>query len=468
MANIIYGMLNVAKTALITQQKALDITANNIANVNTEGYSRQRLNMEQNEPVRYEGGTLSTGVRANRTIQRIYDRFINAQLADAASKEGRWQAQGETLEKAELMFDEVSGYGLNNAMSQFWSAWQQLSNNPSGYTERVTLIGESQNMTDVFNKLTRDLNQVQIDSDTSVNGAVNDINTLTKEIAELNLKVAEIEAGNDHSANEFRDQRDLKLKELSNLINVNSFEDADGYLTVVTANGHTLVDRVNSWDLTTGLNANGFNDVFWQSSSGTLQNITSDISDGKLKGWIEARDTVIPDYLTRLDDMALTMITAVNTLHSSGLTMEAPPDDTGIAFFTGTDASDIAVNTDIVNNSNLLAAALNTEGVPGGNGNAIAISELQNSLSMSGGTATFDDFYDSLVSDVGRNVSQAKVNTDHQSMVSLQLSTYREEVSGVSMDEEMVNMVQFQSAYTAAAKLVSTVDQMLQTLIDMV
>ena len=468
MANIVYGMLNVAKTALITQQKALDITANNIANVNTEGYSRQRLNMEQNEPVRYEGGTLSTGVRANRTIQRIYDRFINAQLADAASKEGRWQAQGETLEKAELMFDEVSGYGLNNAMSQFWGAWQQLSNNPSGYTERVTLIGESQNMTDVFNKLTRDLNQVQKDSDTSINGAVGDINTLTREIAELNLKVAEIEAGNDHSANEFRDQRDLKLKELSNLINVNSFEDADGYLTVVTANGHTLVDRVNSWDLTTGLNANGFNDVFWQSSSGTLQNITSDISDGKLKGWIEARDTVIPDYLTRLDDMALTMITAVNTLHSSGLTLEAPPVDTGIDFFTGTSASDIAVNTDIVNNSNLLAAALNTEGVPGGNGNAIAISELQNSLSMSGGTATFDDFYDSLVSDVGRNVSQAKVNTDHQSMVSLQLSTYREEVSGVSMDEEMVNMVQFQSAYTAAAKLVSTVDQMLQTLIDMI
>jgi flagellar hook-associated protein 1 FlgK len=162
------------------------------------------------------------------------------------------------------------------------------------------------------------------------------------------------------------------------------------------------------------------------------------------------------------------MITAVNTLHSSGLTMAAPPDDTGVDFFTGTDASDIAVNTAVVSDSNLLAAALNTEGVPGGNGNAIAISERQYSLSMSGGTATFDDFYDSLVSDVGRNVSQAKVNTDHQSMISLQLSTYREEVSGVSMDEEMVNMVQFQSAYTAAAKLVNTVDEMLQTLIEMV
>jgi flagellar hook-associated protein 1 FlgK len=468
MANIIYGMFNVAKTALITQQKALSVTANNIANVNTEGYSRQRLNMEQNEPVYYEGGALGTGVRANRSIQRIYDRFLNAQLTDAAAKEGRWQAQQETLEKAELMFDEVSGYGLNHAMNQFWDAWQQVSNNPSGYTERVTLIGESQNLTDVFTKLTRDLQQVQEDSDTSLSGAVQDINRLTGEIADLNLKISEIEAGNVHSANDFRDHRELKLNELSGLINIDSFEDADGFLTVVTTNGHSLVDRASSWNLTTAPNVNGFSDVYWESSSGTLQNITSDISDGRLKGWIEARDTAIPDYLTRLNDMAQNMISSVNTLHSAGTTLEAPPNDTGIDFFTGTNATDIAVNPLVDNNSNLVAAALNTEGVPGGNGNAIAISELQNALSMSGGTATFSDFYSSLVGDVGRHVSEAVLNSDHQGMVSLQLETYREEVSGVSMDEEMVNMVQFQSAYSAAAKLVTTVDEMMQSLIAMV
>ncbi len=468
MANIIYGMFNVAKTALITQQKALSVTSNNIANVNTEGYSRQRLNMEQNEPVHYEGGALGTGVRANRSIQRIYDRFLNAQLVEASAKEGRWQANKETLEKAELMFDEVSGYGLNHAMNQFWDAWQQVSNNPSGYTERVTLIGESQNLTDVFNKLTSDLQQVQKDSDTSIDGAVLDINRLTSEIADLNLKISEIEAGNIHSANEFRDQRELKLNELSGLVNVNSFEDANGFLTVVTSKGHTLVDRVASWNLTTAPNANGFSDIFWESSSGALQNITGDISDGRLKGWIAARDTTIPDYLTRLNDMAQTMINTVNALHSAGTTLDAPPNDTGIDFFTGSDANDIAVNQIVVSNSNLIAAALNTEGVPGGNGNAIAISELQNTLSMSGGTATFNDYYSSLVGDVGRNVSEAALNSDHQGMVSLQLATYREEVSGVSMDEEMVNMVQFQSAYSAAAKIVTTVDEMLESLIAMV
>ncbi|MEE4112167.1 MAG: flagellar hook-associated protein FlgK [Desulfobacteraceae bacterium] len=466
MANIIFGMLNVARTALITQQKALDITANNIANVNTEGYSRQRLNMEQNEPVRYEGGTLGTGVRANRTIQRIYDRFLAAQIAGAASKEGRWDAQLETLEKAELMFDDASGYGLNSAMTEFWNSWQDVANNPSGYTERATLMANAEHLTLVFNKLSRDLSHVQKDSDASIKGAVENINGLTSEIASLNLKIAEVEAGNQHSANEFRDQRDLKLKALSSLVDVNSFEDADGYLTILTASGHTLVDRTRSWDLTTDTNANGFQDVFWESSSGAQQNMTSDLSTGKLKGWIEARDVIIPDYLTRLDDMAVAMANAVNTQHSGGLDLNGNP---GVDFFSPfTGALDITVNGLIVNDTNLIAAAANTEGVPGGNSNAIAMAEIQNRLLMSGGSATIDDFYNGLVSDVGWFISQAKVNMDHQSTVSLQLATYREEVSGVSMDEEMVNMVQFQSAYNAAAKMVSTVDEMLDALIAMV
>ncbi|MGD8702135.1 MAG: flagellar hook-associated protein FlgK [Desulfosarcina sp.] len=466
MANVIYGMFNVAKTALITQQKALDITANNIANVNTEGYSRQRLNMEQNEPVRYEGGTLSTGVRANRTIQRIYDRFLAAQIAGASSQQGRWDAQLETLEKAELMFDDASGYGLNQAMSEFWNSWQDVANNPSGYTERATLIANAENLTQVFNKLSRDLYRVQSDSDISIAGTVSDINTLTSEIADLNLKIAEVEAGNQHSANEFRDQRDLKLKELSGLINVNSFEDADGYLTVITANGHNLVDRTSSWRLAANTNVNGFQDVYWESSSGVQQNITSDISNGKLKGWIEARDTIIPDYLTRLDDLAVSMANAVNFQHSSGLDLN---NNAGLNFFTPvTGADDISLNNLIAADTNLIAAAAGTENVPGGNGNAIAMATIQYQLLMSAGSATMDDFYNGLVSDVGRFAQQAKVNLDHQSSVSLQLSTYREEVSGVSMDEEMVNMVQFQSAYNAAAKLVSTVDELLEALIAMV
>ncbi|PIE67115.1 MAG: flagellar hook-associated protein FlgK [Deltaproteobacteria bacterium] len=470
MANIIYGMANVAKTALITQQKALDITANNIANVGTEGYSRQRVVMEQNEPVYYEGGALSTGVQANRTIQRIYDRFLSAQMSEAASKQGRWEAQLETLEKAELMFEDASGYGLNGAMSEFWNSWQDVANNPSGYAERATLLANGENLARVFNKLSTDLIQVQADSDYSIEGTVDDINSLTREIADLNLRIANVEAGNLHSANDFRDQRDLKLKTLSSLIDVNGFEDGNGFLTISSINGHTLVDRTRSWDLTTAPNTDGFQDVFWESSSGTLENITSNISTGKLKGWIEARDVMIPDYHSRLDEMAVNLANAVNGLHNGtpngGLDLYGNP---GLDFFAATTgAGDIQVNDLLAADTNLIAAAFDTEGIPGGNGNAIALAEVQNQLLMSAGSATLDDFYNGLVSDVGRFVSQAELSVEHQSTVSLQLATYREEVSGVSMDEEMVNMVQFQSAYSAAAKLVTTVDEMLNSLIAMV
>ena len=474
MANIIYGMFNVARTALLTQQKALDITANNIANVNTEGYSRQRVNMEQNEPVYYEGGTLGTGVSANQVIQRIYDRFLSAQIADAASTKGRWDAQLETLEKAELMFDDASGYGLSDAMAEFWNSWQDVANNPSGYTERATLMANAEYMTEVFNKLSDDLSQVRTDSDQNIIGAVDDINTLTGEIAELNLKIAEVEAGSLHSANDFRDERDLKLKELAGLIDVNSFEDADGYLTITSASGHTLVDRTQSWELVTAPNPlnSGLHDIYWTSSSGAQEEITDDISTGKLKGWLEARDSIIPGYQSQLDDMAVAMATAVNTQHNNGLDLNG---DDGLDFFTSTTgAGDIAVNSAIADDVNLIAAALYdpdpalSESPPGGNGNALAMVDIQSQMLMNGSTATIDDYYNGLISDVGRYVSQASVNAEHQETVSLQLDTYREEISGVSMDEEMVNLVQFQSAYNAAAKLVSAVDEMLQTLIDMV
>lgn len=476
MSNMIYGMLNNAKSALITQQKALDVTANNIANVNTEGYSRQRLSIEQSGPITYPGGTLNSGVQTKTSIQRIYDRFLTAQMADAAAQGGRWEAQRETLEKAELMFDDASGYGLNGAMADFFVSWQEVANNPSGFTERATLLADAQSMTQVFNKVNRDLTQVQIDSDLSITGAVDDINGLTNEIADLNLKIAEVENGSAQIANEFRDHRDMKRKALSNLIDISSFEDDNGYLTIATANGHNLVERVRSWNLTTDSNTDGFQDVFWESSSGNLDDITDDISTGKLKGWIEARDEIIPEYRTRLDDLSQEMAATVNDQHNLGRDLYGLAGEDFFLSKSGgsvTGAADITVNDTIVNDTNLVAAGLyeaSTDGevFSGDNRNAIAMADIQSRLVMSGDTSTMNDFYNSLVSDAGRFVSQASVNEEHQSAVSLQLDAYREEVSGVSLDEEMVNLVQFQSAYAAAAKLVTAADEMLQTIIQMV
>lgn len=457
----IYGLLSVGQTALATQQKAIDITSNNIANVNTPGYSRQRLNMEQNEPVRYDGGQMSTGVRADRKIQRIYDRFINAQINGENEELGRWQAEKEILEKAELMFDDASGYGLSDSMSQFWASWQDLTNNPTGKVERVTLLADSQNLSDTFNKLNNDLTDLREDADISISGTVGQINPITKKIAELNLKIEEAEAGG-HNANDYRDQRDLLVKDLSNLIDVHNFEDGDGYMHIYTANGKTLVDRSSSWDLTTADNGSGYAGVYWVNNQGVPEEITSDITGGKLKGWIEARDTIIPDYQNRLDTLSSEIISQVNTQHRAGFSMDGAT--TNQDFFSGTGVADMSVDSAIEADVSLIAAASTAAGAPGDESNAMAIANLQHGLLVSG--STFGDYYSSIVSDLGSNVAEASTFHGHQETMLSSLENYREEVSGVSLDEEMVHLIQYQTAYQAAAKIINTVNDMMDTLMN--
>jgi flagellar hook-associated protein 1 FlgK len=456
----IYGMLGVAKSALLTQQKAIDITGNNIANVNTPGYSRQRLLIQQNSPVRVDGQTMSTGVSANPQIQRFYNQFLSAQLIGENQNLGRWEAQQSALEKAELMLDESNGYGLSSAINDYFNAWQDLSNSPSGVAERTSLLSSAQYLAESFSQVNGSLNQLKEDIDAHVDAIVTSINDIADRIAALNLKVTQVEV-TGHNANDFRDERDQLVFELSQMIDINSFEDGDGHVTVMVGNGKPLVEGSSTWNLTTAHNA-GVQDVYWESSNGALTNITSQVSGGELKGWIEARDVVIDDYLTQVDTLASAIRTGVNAQHALGIDLNGAA---GVQFFTGTSASNMAVNSAIVADSDLIAAALAGEGLPAGNGNAIAIANLQSAATMTGGS-TFNEYYNSLVGKVGADVQTAHFNFDHQTTMVQNLENYRQEVSGVSLDEEMVNLIKFQHAYNAAARLITQADEMLETLIN--
>lgn len=456
----------------MTQQKAIDITGNNIANVNTPGYSRQRLNMEQATPVRVLNTTMSTGVVAQQKIQRFHDQFVQSQMNTENENLGRWEAQRNALEKIEVLFDEVSGYGLSTAMSGFWNSWQDLSNNPTGHVERNSVLSAGQYLTSTFNQLSKNIQNAQKDINTSINSVVTDINRMADQIAELNGKITKVEV-TGHNANDYRDQRDLLVLELAKLIDIESFEDGDGHMTITVGNGKPLVERTFTWDLVTE-NIEGKQNVHWEDSSGNTLDITTHIQSGELKGWIAARDEVIEGYLTRLNKLAENIIAEVNDLHSSGYGIE---DDVQRAFFVpeNDDALSIAINPEIVANVNHIAAAgpedpsdpLIIPG-PGDNRNAIAIAELQNALTMSEHASTFGDFYAALVGDVGNDTRRAGLNFGHQTAMMKHLSNYREEVAGVSLDEEMVNLVQYQHAYNAAAKLITTTDELMQTLIGLV
>ena len=461
MANI-YGLLNIGESALLTQQRAIDITGNNIANVNTPGYSRQRLTIKQNSPIRADNMTISTGVTSDQKIQRFYDQFITAQLNGETESLGRWDAQKQALEKVELMFDESGGNGLGTALDDFFNAWQDLSNNPSGVAERTSLVSAGQYLASTFNETYNNLSSLREDIDTHVVNVVSDVNDMAARIAELNRKVTQVEV-NGYNANDYRDERDQLVRDLSEQIDIQSFEDDDGNINVMVGNGKPLVDGVNTWQLTTADNS-GVQDVMWQASDGTTVDITAQIPSGELKGWIESRDTLISDYMTQLDTLADGIRTGVNGLHTTGFDLNGAA---GVDFFTGTGAVDLAVNTSIVADSDLIAAAGAGEGLPGGNSIAIAIGDLQSTATMTGGS-TYSEYYSALVGKVGADVQTANFNYSHQNTMVQNLDNYRQEVSGVSLDEEMVNLVQFQQAYNAAAKLITTADDMMDTLMSMV
>ena len=461
----LFAVLSTGTSALLTQQRAINVTGNNIANVNTPGYSRQRLNLETNPPTQTGLGLTSFGVTSTG-IERIYDRFIGVQLNNENANLGRWEAQKGMLERVEVVFDESGGYGLNQALSDFWNSWQDLSLNPSGQTERSVVAATSQGLADTIRKKYSDLEQVRKDIDTAVEGGVETVNRLAAQIADLNQKIAGIEREGTN-ANDYRDSRDLALKQLSEIIDIQSFEDANGQVVVSVGSGRPLVESGHTWQLQAQAqpNSDGPTEILWPDTNGGSVTISSEITGGKIGGWLQTRDAKIAGYQDQLDALANELGEWVNGLHASGYGLDQT---TGINLFTGTGAADMRVNPDILEDLHLIAASATLAGVPGNADNANAINALRTGLTMNAGIATFDDAANSLVSQVGYDVQTAKANASHQADMMTYLENYRESISGVSLDEEMVNLVKFEAAYNAAAKMVSMADQMLDSLMNMV
>ena len=349
----IYSLMSTASSALLAQQKAITVTGNNIANVNTPGYSRQRLLLETKLPMQSSIGPMSFGVEA-ASVERVYDRFLGVQINSESETLGRWETQKDGLELAEVIFDESGEFGLSQSTNKFWGSWQDLSNDPSGYNERVVLQAHSEVMSGAFNRIYSDLRNAQQGFDAAIEGAVTDINQLSQQIAELNQKIMEVEASG-YTANDYRDQRDMALKEMAGLIDINSFEDGSGRVTVSVGAGQILVESSSSRNLTTQVNDFGFKDIAWVGPDGTTVNITSDISNGKLKGWLEARDVDMRGYMRQLDTLAESMTERVNNLHQAGWGLDGP---TGNDFFTG-----IATASGSIGPLTTITAA------PGGTGN---------------------------------------------------------------------------------------------------
>ncbi|MBW1706965.1 MAG: flagellar hook-associated protein FlgK, partial [Deltaproteobacteria bacterium] len=331
------AVFDIAKSALATQRYGLDVTGHNIANVNTPGYSRQSpvLTAKQTE----SKGELIFGRGVNITqVVRASDQFIENQLMQQKSKMLSSKEMENYMQVLEGVFNENPETSISAMLSDFWNLWHDISNNPSGVSERTALYEHSILLSERFNALDGDLAKLETDLTNSLSTGIDVVNRISNEIAQINEQIPGLEAGNN-IVNDLRDKRNIMVCELSEYLDVNTFEQDNGTLTVVAARGCILVHGDSSYDLEMG-GANG-DRVKWQSSGGTTVDITNYINSGRLGGWLDMREVVVAKYKLDISAVAEAFIWAVNSQHSQGVGLEA------FSTVTGTyQASDTNISID--------------------------------------------------------------------------------------------------------------------------
>jgi flagellar hook-associated protein 1 FlgK len=327
-------ILNIATTALNAQQYGMGVTAQNIANVNTEGYSRQNPVLVAKQPLMYGGLLLGRGVDTEK-VSRSSDQFIENKLMQEKSNMSSSSEMEKYMQVLEGFFNENSGTSISTMVSDFWNRWYDISNNPSGASERISLYEQSVLLSEQFNALGTDLIQIDTDLTGAVTSGIETINKITHEIAQVNGQIVSMEANN--VANDLRDKRNTLVSELNEYLDVQAFEQSDGSLTIVAARGCTLVHGNSDYDLEMG-GTNG-DRVRWQNSSGSYVDITNYLSNGKLGGWLDMRDEIIAKNQLDLNALAKEFIWSVNQQHSQGMGLEGFSTATGSYQATDTSAA---------------------------------------------------------------------------------------------------------------------------------
>ena len=453
--------MEIGKNGLSIYRIATEVTSENIANVNTDGYSRQRVILENAPPTTANGFPLGTGVKI-ATVERYYDGLLQRQQATAQTTSGYDTAMSQVLQQIEPSFNELTNDGLGAAITNFFGSWQDLSTNASGTTERQAVLSRAQVLVDTFHSISTTLTDTIATQDQALTSQTADINNTLTNIATLNgqIRQTELVSGN---ANEMRDQRDLLVRQLAEKMGVQYTENSDGTTDVYVQDGTTsyyLVQGNQAGSLslsgTSPARAVTINAV--GGATRAVDNTLYTTQDGgKLWATLQLRDVTIPGYVSQLDTLANSIVTQVNALHNApnGYDING---NAGGDFFSaaGTTAATIALN---ITNTDNIAAAGSTASAPGGNGNARAIANLQ---------STFSTSYNTLVAQIGLDVQQAKTVVSQDEAFSKQLSTLRDSNSGVSLDEELTNLVMYQRSYQASAKLITTATEMMDTIIGMI
>ncbi|MGE3840669.1 MAG: flagellar hook-associated protein FlgK [Vicinamibacterales bacterium] len=458
----LFDMLRSASQAMDAQRYGLDVTGQNIANVNTPGYTRRRPMLSEIPPP--DKFTSGSGVRIDGvTVER--DVFLERQLRAELPAEQREGALAGALRRVELAIGG-SGALLNDRITEFFDSFSRLADAPLSSVARQEVVLRGESLSESFNELSDRLVTAQRDADSQVRATVDDINALATRLASINEALVSIDASSPQALH-LRDEGRTTVEELSQLTGAEVVERPDGGYDVSIGNGRALVIGSSIRELSVSSQpVTGLADIV--ADDGTV--LTDLVQSGKLQGLLHARDELIPSYQDSVDDLAYTFVEEVNTLHTSGYDQNGTA---GQVFFQALGSSsgaaaNVALNAALsATGGEALVAASGDASAVGDNAVARALSNLRDGRVMAGNTATFSDAWSRIVYRVGRDLSAAEDQQATRRELVRQVQALRDGVSGVSMDEEAANLMRFQRAYEANARYFTVVDQTLATLLQM-
>ncbi len=471
------SIFDIGRKALKANLNALDVTGNNIANVNTEGYSRERINLKPSLPIKTPNGIYGTGVDVE-SVRRVRDRIVDRQIRTNNSPLGEFSQKEKIYKQIENIFNEPSAEtGIRQQLQSFFDSFSELANDPESSSSRTVLQKQAEVLVETIKRIDDQLRVLSNDVGFETEQKIKEINDIAQKIADLNIKIATLENAGGY-ANQLRDERDLELDKLSQMTSVYYAEESSGAINVSIGSNSIVSDGERVSTLKTIEQKDGEN--LLSKVIGAESGLEFSPNGGELKALIELRNEIIPKYREELDSLAKTLISQVNSIHRNGVGLkgseqEIPHDNN---FFTGTGVSDIDISNAIKENVNNIAAAERIEsidesgqtvisGAPGDNKIALQIANLKGTLVFNSNTETFDDYLSKVIGTLGVESSDAKNNASRQNMVVTQFKNLRDSTSGVSLDEELTYLIKYQRGYQAAARVISTVDDMYLTLINM-
>ena len=454
-------LLDIGRSALQAAQFGLDVTGNNIANVNTPNYTRQRPVYAPGVTVSLGGGVSHGSGVSVEGVQRIYDALLGHQVYKANSEWADYELREQTYRRIESVLYPSDETNLGKQIDEFFNALHDLANNPGGLAERQVVLTKAESLASNFRNLHGSLEQEIRSTNTLLEGYRDEINRLASEIATINEEIGRLQ-GPNYTPNDLLDRRDALIQELSGYVDPTVIEDERGLVTVLVSGGQPLVEGTTSHTLDLVDDPGGGN--FYRVTIRDVD-ITDSLQGGKVKGLLEAGEEMV-GFQDDLDRLAATLIDQVNQAHTAGYDLDGNP---GVEFFVPVDVSDpqdmarrIQVN---ISDPRLIAAAQEAAALPGDNRNALALAELRDSKVMEGGTISFAGFYQSLIGRVGSAVQDATRTGAAKKAVYESMEQYKDSISGVSLEEEEIRLLAYQHAYQAAAKFMSVVDEILDELL---